>query len=165
MSNIRAIRKMQQLNNLVAMVTDLARPGDTIVDFCSGTVPVITRRSGVAHFTLCCIRAQLRQIAAPLVIGWNEARPFILSHFFLLTLNAFCSAVTRPCTQADWSLYSWEGCVAGRTLEAIDTTVPGLSFDVALLCIVILLSNCSVSQGHVGIVLAHTFPDCQVSLL
>ncbi|KAF6738332.1 Glutathione S-transferase C-terminal domain-containing protein [Oryzias melastigma] len=37
MSNIRAIRKMQQLNNLVAMVTDLARPGDTIVDFCSGT--------------------------------------------------------------------------------------------------------------------------------
>uniref|UniRef100_A0A3P9LGV8 Glutathione S-transferase C-terminal domain-containing protein n=2 Tax=Oryzias latipes TaxID=8090 RepID=A0A3P9LGV8_ORYLA len=37
MSNIRAIRKMQQLNNLIAMVTDLARPGDTIVDFCSGT--------------------------------------------------------------------------------------------------------------------------------
>ncbi|XP_061573307.1 glutathione S-transferase C-terminal domain-containing protein [Cololabis saira] len=37
MSNIRAIRKMQQLNNLVAMVTELARPGDTIVDFCSGT--------------------------------------------------------------------------------------------------------------------------------
>ncbi|MEQ2177863.1 hypothetical protein GOODEAATRI_008020 [Goodea atripinnis] len=37
MSNIRAIRKMQQLNNLVAMVTELARPGDTVVDFCSGT--------------------------------------------------------------------------------------------------------------------------------
>uniref|UniRef100_A0A3Q2WWP3 Glutathione S-transferase, C-terminal domain containing n=1 Tax=Haplochromis burtoni TaxID=8153 RepID=A0A3Q2WWP3_HAPBU len=38
MSNIRAVRKMQQLNNLVAMVTELARPGYTIVDFCSGTL-------------------------------------------------------------------------------------------------------------------------------
>ncbi|XP_020504078.2 glutathione S-transferase C-terminal domain-containing protein [Labrus bergylta] len=37
MSNIRAVRKRQQLNNLVAMVTELARPGSTIVDFCSGT--------------------------------------------------------------------------------------------------------------------------------
>ncbi|KAM4750992.1 glutathione S-transferase C-terminal domain-containing protein isoform 2-T2 [Anableps anableps] len=37
MSNVRAIRKMHQLNNLVAMVTDVARPGDTVVDFCSGT--------------------------------------------------------------------------------------------------------------------------------
>ncbi|XP_019956906.2 glutathione S-transferase C-terminal domain-containing protein isoform X1 [Paralichthys olivaceus] len=37
MSNIRAVRKRQQLNNLVAMVTELARPGHTIVDFCSGT--------------------------------------------------------------------------------------------------------------------------------
>ncbi|XP_029289265.1 glutathione S-transferase C-terminal domain-containing protein [Cottoperca gobio] len=37
MSNIRAVRKRQQLNNLVAVVTELARPGFTIVDFCSGT--------------------------------------------------------------------------------------------------------------------------------
>uniref|UniRef100_A0A3Q3W2I3 Glutathione S-transferase C-terminal domain-containing protein n=1 Tax=Mola mola TaxID=94237 RepID=A0A3Q3W2I3_MOLML len=37
MSNIRAFRKRQQLNNLVAMVTQLARPGQTVVDFCSGT--------------------------------------------------------------------------------------------------------------------------------
>ncbi|XP_013863195.1 glutathione S-transferase C-terminal domain-containing protein [Austrofundulus limnaeus] len=37
MSNIRAVRKMQQLNNLVAMVTELARPRCTVVDFCSGT--------------------------------------------------------------------------------------------------------------------------------
>ncbi|CAN9510323.1 unnamed protein product [Ophioblennius macclurei] len=37
MSNVRAVRKMQQLNNLVAMVMDLARPGYTVVDFCSGT--------------------------------------------------------------------------------------------------------------------------------
>ncbi|XP_049577411.1 glutathione S-transferase C-terminal domain-containing protein isoform X1 [Syngnathus scovelli] len=37
MSNIRTVRKRQQLNNLVAMVTQLAKPGDTVVDFCSGT--------------------------------------------------------------------------------------------------------------------------------
>lgn len=37
MSDIRSERKRQQLNNLVAMVTELARPGNTIVDFCSGT--------------------------------------------------------------------------------------------------------------------------------
>ncbi|XP_007907035.2 glutathione S-transferase C-terminal domain-containing protein [Callorhinchus milii] len=32
----RAVRKQQQLNSLVSVVTSLARPGDTIVDFCSG---------------------------------------------------------------------------------------------------------------------------------
>ncbi|KAM9819511.1 glutathione S-transferase C-terminal domain-containing protein isoform X1 [Syngnathus typhle] len=37
MSNVRTVRKRQQLNNLVAMVTQLAKPGDTVVDFCSGT--------------------------------------------------------------------------------------------------------------------------------
>uniref|UniRef100_A0A6Q2WWY7 Glutathione S-transferase C-terminal domain-containing protein n=1 Tax=Esox lucius TaxID=8010 RepID=A0A6Q2WWY7_ESOLU len=36
MSDVRAARKRQQLNNLVAMVTELARPGQTVVDFCSG---------------------------------------------------------------------------------------------------------------------------------
>ncbi|CAL8353535.1 unnamed protein product [Boreogadus saida] len=36
MSADRALRKRQQLNNLVGVVTELARPGDTIVDFCSG---------------------------------------------------------------------------------------------------------------------------------
>ncbi|KAF7651785.1 hypothetical protein LDENG_00105350, partial [Lucifuga dentata] len=36
MSDDRAVRKRQQLNNLVAMVTELAKPGHTIVDFCSG---------------------------------------------------------------------------------------------------------------------------------
>ncbi|XP_054846074.1 glutathione S-transferase C-terminal domain-containing protein [Eublepharis macularius] len=36
MSSDRALRKRQQLNNLVALVTKLARPGDVIVDFCSG---------------------------------------------------------------------------------------------------------------------------------
>ncbi|XP_029015645.2 glutathione S-transferase C-terminal domain-containing protein [Betta splendens] len=37
MSDVRADRKRQQLNNLVAAVTQLARPGHTVVDFCSGT--------------------------------------------------------------------------------------------------------------------------------
>uniref|UniRef100_A0A8C1U0M4 Glutathione S-transferase C-terminal domain-containing protein n=1 Tax=Cyprinus carpio TaxID=7962 RepID=A0A8C1U0M4_CYPCA len=36
MSDTRAVRKQQQLNNLVAMVTELAHPGHTVVDFCSG---------------------------------------------------------------------------------------------------------------------------------
>ncbi|XP_073698880.1 glutathione S-transferase C-terminal domain-containing protein [Garra rufa] len=36
MSDARAVRKQQQLNNLVAMVTELAHPGHTVVDFCSG---------------------------------------------------------------------------------------------------------------------------------
>lgn len=36
MSSDRALRKQQQLNNLVYMVTNQAKPGDRIVDFCSG---------------------------------------------------------------------------------------------------------------------------------
>ena len=48
MSNIRAVRKRQQLNNLVAMVTEMARPGHTIVDFCSGTVHVLIHQSSFA---------------------------------------------------------------------------------------------------------------------
>ncbi|XP_013051214.3 glutathione S-transferase C-terminal domain-containing protein [Anser cygnoides] len=36
MSSDRALRKQQQLNNLVAAVKKLAKPGDVIVDFCSG---------------------------------------------------------------------------------------------------------------------------------
>ncbi|XP_048364995.1 glutathione S-transferase C-terminal domain-containing protein isoform X2 [Sphaerodactylus townsendi] len=36
MSSDRALRKQQQLNNLVALVIKLAKPGDVIVDFCSG---------------------------------------------------------------------------------------------------------------------------------
>ncbi|KAM9382025.1 glutathione S-transferase C-terminal domain-containing protein [Phaethornis superciliosus] len=36
MSGDRALRKQQQLNNLVAAVKKLAKPGDVIVDFCSG---------------------------------------------------------------------------------------------------------------------------------
>ncbi|XP_078222872.1 glutathione S-transferase C-terminal domain-containing protein isoform X6 [Callithrix jacchus] len=36
MSGDRALRKQQQLNNLVYVVTNQAKPGDRIVDFCSG---------------------------------------------------------------------------------------------------------------------------------
>ncbi|XP_032489524.1 glutathione S-transferase C-terminal domain-containing protein [Phocoena sinus] len=36
MSSERALRKQQQLNNLVYVVTNQAKPGDRIVDFCSG---------------------------------------------------------------------------------------------------------------------------------
>ncbi|XP_030904433.2 glutathione S-transferase C-terminal domain-containing protein isoform X1 [Melopsittacus undulatus] len=36
MSKDRALRKQQQLNNLASAVTKLAKPGDVIVDFCSG---------------------------------------------------------------------------------------------------------------------------------
>ncbi|XP_036096278.1 glutathione S-transferase C-terminal domain-containing protein isoform X2 [Molossus molossus] len=36
MSSDRALRKQQQLNNLVYVVTSQAKPGDKIVDFCSG---------------------------------------------------------------------------------------------------------------------------------
>lgn len=36
MSSDRALRKQQQLNNLVYVVTNQAKPGDKIVDFCSG---------------------------------------------------------------------------------------------------------------------------------
>ncbi|XP_075056940.1 glutathione S-transferase C-terminal domain-containing protein isoform X1 [Mixophyes fleayi] len=36
MSSDRALRKQQQLNNLLSVVINMAKPGDTIVDFCSG---------------------------------------------------------------------------------------------------------------------------------
>uniref|UniRef100_A0A669QN56 Glutathione S-transferase C-terminal domain-containing protein n=1 Tax=Phasianus colchicus TaxID=9054 RepID=A0A669QN56_PHACC len=44
MSRDRALRKQQQLNNLVAAVKKLAKPGDVIVDFCSGGVRYIFSR-------------------------------------------------------------------------------------------------------------------------
>ncbi|XP_074130009.1 glutathione S-transferase C-terminal domain-containing protein isoform X1 [Sminthopsis crassicaudata] len=36
MSTERALRKQQQLNNLVAIVTNIVKPSDIVVDFCSG---------------------------------------------------------------------------------------------------------------------------------
>ncbi|KAG8593028.1 hypothetical protein GDO81_000707 [Engystomops pustulosus] len=36
MSSDRALRKQQQLNNLLSVVSNMAKPGNTIVDFCSG---------------------------------------------------------------------------------------------------------------------------------
>lgn len=49
MSDVRAVRKRQQLNNLVVMVTELARPGYTVVDFCSGTVRRLITQCVYAH--------------------------------------------------------------------------------------------------------------------
>uniref|UniRef100_F6PV16 Glutathione S-transferase C-terminal domain-containing protein n=1 Tax=Xenopus tropicalis TaxID=8364 RepID=F6PV16_XENTR len=44
MSSERAVRKQQQLNNLLSVVTNIAKPGDTIVDFCSGGVILIENK-------------------------------------------------------------------------------------------------------------------------
>ncbi|XP_074252634.1 glutathione S-transferase C-terminal domain-containing protein isoform X2 [Saimiri boliviensis] len=54
MSSDRALRKQQQLNNLVYMVTNQAKPGDRIVDFCSGGVTLIENKE------LSLIRAKKR---------------------------------------------------------------------------------------------------------
>ncbi|KAJ6668899.1 hypothetical protein lerEdw1_012386 [Lerista edwardsae] len=44
MSSDRALRKQQQLNNLVALVMKLAKPGDVVVDFCSGGVILVENK-------------------------------------------------------------------------------------------------------------------------
>ncbi|XP_063467195.1 glutathione S-transferase C-terminal domain-containing protein isoform X2 [Symphalangus syndactylus] len=54
MSSDRALRKQQQLNNLVYVVTNQAKPGDRIVDFCSGGVTLIENKE------LSLIRAKKR---------------------------------------------------------------------------------------------------------
>ncbi|KAH0500760.1 Glutathione S-transferase C-terminal domain-containing protein [Microtus ochrogaster] len=54
MSTDRALRKQQQLNNLVYMVLNQAKPGDRIVDFCSGGVILIENKE------LSLIRAKKR---------------------------------------------------------------------------------------------------------
>ncbi|XP_072351467.1 glutathione S-transferase C-terminal domain-containing protein isoform X7 [Scyliorhinus torazame] len=40
----RALRKQQQLDNIISIVTKLAKPGDTIVDFCSGGVILVENK-------------------------------------------------------------------------------------------------------------------------
>lgn len=40
----RAVRKQQQLNNLLSVVKNMAKPGDIIVDFCSGGVVLIENK-------------------------------------------------------------------------------------------------------------------------
>lgn len=61
MSDVRAVRKRQQLNNLVAMVTELARPSITIVDFCSGTVRTLRRPLRRALRLCACLCLPLNQ--------------------------------------------------------------------------------------------------------
>ena len=72
MSNIRAARKRQQLNNLVAMVTDLARPGYTVVDFCSGTVCVCSSISDAMHVYLLSLHLTMAASHRCSVSIWQE---------------------------------------------------------------------------------------------
>lgn len=53
MSDARAVRKQQQLNNLVAMVTEMARPVQTVVDFCSGGVGYFVTFQKKKTFSFC----------------------------------------------------------------------------------------------------------------
>lgn len=94
MSNIRADRKRQQLNNLVAMVTQLARPGYTVVDFCSGTVRVLIHQCSFACIFITApnhgyIRLQLNYQQSE-----KGTRSYIRSYFFpslnILLLTSEC---------------------------------------------------------------------------
>lgn len=79
MSNIRAVRKRQQLNNLVAMVTELAKPGYTVVDFCSGTVRALIHQSSYTCIFITAPDLGVHRTAAPLAATWKE----LVSHIFL----------------------------------------------------------------------------------
>uniref|UniRef100_A0A8C7I9A0 Glutathione S-transferase, C-terminal domain containing n=1 Tax=Oncorhynchus kisutch TaxID=8019 RepID=A0A8C7I9A0_ONCKI len=105
MSDVRAARKRQQLNNLVAMVTELARPGDTVVDFCSGgghvgivlahTLPdcqVALHACGVATDMVVeqCIQAGATFVVSPCCYGFVQNTlkfTFPRSKRFLETLS------------------------------------------------------------------------------
>ncbi|XP_053796761.1 glutathione S-transferase C-terminal domain-containing protein isoform X4 [Vidua chalybeata] len=87
MSRDRALRKQQQLNNLVAAVTKLARPGDLIVDFCSGgghvgivlaymmpSCQVALHACGVATDMVIehCLRARASFVISPCCYGFIQ---------------------------------------------------------------------------------------------
>uniref|UniRef100_A0A3B4Z3E9 Glutathione S-transferase C-terminal domain-containing protein n=1 Tax=Stegastes partitus TaxID=144197 RepID=A0A3B4Z3E9_9TELE len=109
MSNIRAVRKMQQLNNLVAMVTELARPGYTIVDFCSGTVILIenkeeslvraqSRSAELGLKNIGFIQANLDYFTGPFQIGvalhaCGVATDMVMEH----CIQAGAAFVISPC--------------------------------------------------------------------
>uniref|UniRef100_A0A3Q2VQ15 Glutathione S-transferase, C-terminal domain containing n=1 Tax=Haplochromis burtoni TaxID=8153 RepID=A0A3Q2VQ15_HAPBU len=109
MSNIRAVRKMQQLNNLVAMVTELARPGYTIVDFCSGTLLTVGIFLSLLKVILIenkeesLVRAQSRSAELGLKnIGFIQANldyftgPFHIGVSIASYKNRFCT-ISKPC--------------------------------------------------------------------
>ncbi|XP_053831770.1 glutathione S-transferase C-terminal domain-containing protein isoform X4 [Vidua macroura] len=87
MSRDRALRKQQQLNNLVAAVTKLAKPGDLIVDFCSGgghvgivlaymmpSCQVALHACGVATDMVIehCLRARASFVISPCCYGFIQ---------------------------------------------------------------------------------------------
>lgn len=104
MSSDRALRKQQQLNNLVYMVTTQAKPGDRIVDFCSG---------GVLHSSLFSLAFPRR----------SDLLLYTKGHVYM----------TRLLSQNKQSL---------RDQINLFLFLP--------------------FSGHVGIVLAHMLPSCQV---
>lgn len=108
MSSDRALRKQQQLNNLVYVVTNQAKPGDRIVDFCSG---------GVLHLSF--IFCPFQDFVALL--------HFIQGHVFI-----------------------WQDCCLRINKSLSDQSYLDFFFFFCLF------------QGHVGIVLAHMLPSCQV---
>lgn len=107
MSSDRALRKQQQLNNLVYVVTNQAKPGDRIVDFCSG---------GVLHPSFCS-RQPFPNYVTLLY--------YIQSHVFI-----------------------WQDCCLRMRKKP-----QGPKLTCFFFCLF---------QGHVGIVLAHMLPSCQV---
>lgn len=166
MSDIRVVRKMQQLNNLAAMVTELARPGDTIVDFCSGTVLMLIHQSikpcthdapsDYSHMRCCFISDHLK---------WNN-----LSKLLVLVISSqvdvvgkvtsFTQAKSRHTEQHPWKDFC-------KNQESSCLVYGAFPCALCLCCTFLFPLFCSFtfSQGHVGIVLAHTIPDCQVKYL
>ncbi|XP_035149086.2 glutathione S-transferase C-terminal domain-containing protein isoform X5 [Callithrix jacchus] len=72
MSGDRALRKQQQLNNLVYVVTNQAKPGDRIVDFCSGGVAL--HACGVATDMVIehCIKTRASFVTCPCCYGFIQ---------------------------------------------------------------------------------------------
>ncbi|CAJ1052379.1 Glutathione S-transferase C-terminal domain-containing protein [Xyrichtys novacula] len=138
MSNIRAVRKRQQLNNLVAMVTELARPGYTIVDFCSGTGHVgIVLAHALPHCQVLLIenkeeslvRAQSRSAELGLEnIGFIQANldyftgPFQVG-VALHACGVATDMVTEHCIQAG-AAFVISPCCYGFIQNAIKFTFP-----------------------------------------
>lgn len=151
MSNIRAARKRQQLNNLVAMVTELARPGYTVVDFCSGTV---------RHSCSACIfiSSTPDHICIRPLLHYSVDEINCIHHTFYFSLDV-------PMVSGDYmEKYAVRCCCMDEG--------SGDSLERAALIMIFPDVSCpyyashwfffSPTQGHVGIVLAHTLPDCQV---
>ncbi|XP_069487050.1 glutathione S-transferase C-terminal domain-containing protein isoform X2 [Ambystoma mexicanum] len=87
MSGHRALRKKQQIDNLVSAVTNLAKPGDVIVDFCSGgghvglvlayllpSCQVALHACGVATDMVIgrCVRARAAFVVCPCCYGFIQ---------------------------------------------------------------------------------------------